>query len=108
MTSDFKRQIVQRLTRDMLDLQLLRLISAEPTWGYRIKKSVEADLDIKLRHGALYPALNAMEQEGLVASKRHQQSGRSRKIYSLTSKGKEYLNAYYAVLTEQLKDKPGA
>jgi DNA-binding PadR family transcriptional regulator len=107
MTSDFKKQIVQRLTRDMLDLQLLRLISAEPTWGYRIKKSVEADLDIKLRHGALYPTLNAMEKEGLVASKRQQQSGRSRKIYSLAPKGKEYLNAYYAVLKEQLKDKPG-
>jgi PadR family transcriptional regulator PadR len=108
MTSDFKKKIARRLTRDMLDLQLLRLINAEPTWGYKIKKSVETDLDIKLRHGALYPTLNAMEQDGLVASRRQQKSGRSRKIYSLTPKGKEYLDAYYAVLKEQLKDWPSA
>ena len=105
MTSDLKKQIVQRLTRDMLDLQLLRLIDVEPTWGYKIKKSVESNLDNKLRHGALYPTLNAMEQEGLVASQRQQQSGRARKIYSLTPKGKEFLDAYYSVLKDQLKGK---
>jgi len=105
MVSDIKKQIVQRLTRDMLDLQLLRFIDAEPTWGYRIKKSVEADLGIKLRHGALYPTLNAMEREGLVESQRQPQSGRARKVYSLTPKGRNLLDAYYAVLKEQLKNK---
>jgi len=104
MTSNLKKEIVQRLTQNMLDLQLLRLISIEPTWGYKIKKSVETELDIKLRHGALYPTLNVMENCGLVYSRKQQQSGRCRKIYSLTPKGKEYLDAYYAVIKDQLKD----
>jgi len=103
MGSDIKKQIVQRLTRDMLDIQLLRFIDAEPTWGYKIKKSVEANLGIKLRHGALYPTLNAMEKEGLVESQREPQNGRARKVYTLTPKGKKLLSEYYAVLREQLK-----
>ena len=107
MTSNLKKEIVQRLTQNMLDLQLLRFISVEPTWGYKIKKSVETELEIKLRNGVLYPALNAMENEGFVSSRKQQQNGRCRKIYSLTPKGKEYLDAYYAVIKDQLKTKPG-
>jgi len=103
MSEDYKKQIVQRLTKNLLDIQLLRLIGSEPTWGYKIKKNVEKELEIKLRHGALYPTLNALEKQGLVASQRQQESGRARKIYSLTPKGSEYLEAYNAVLREQLK-----
>jgi PadR family transcriptional regulator, regulatory protein PadR len=104
-SSDFKKQINERLTKNLLDIQLLRFINAEPTWGYKIKKNVESDLGIKLRHGALYPTLNALEQQGLVVSKKQQKSGRARKIYSLTPQGTENLAAYYAVLKEQLKNK---
>jgi PadR family transcriptional regulator, regulatory protein PadR len=103
--SEYKKEIVRRLTKNLLDIQLLRLIDAEPMWGYKIKKTFETDLGIKLRHGALYPTLNALEQQGLVTSKKQQQNGRARKIYSLTPMGKECLQAYYAVLKEQIKNK---
>jgi len=106
MTSEHKKQILQRITIDLLDIQLLRFIDAEPMWGYKIKKTVEAELEIKLRHGALYPTLNALEQQGLITSQKQQKDGRSRKIYNLTAKGQEFLQDYYEVLKDQLKIKP--
>ena len=55
---------------------------------YRIKKQVEAEFNIKLKHGALYPALNGLEARGFLESKRQRKSGRFRKVYAVTENGK--------------------
>ncbi len=78
------------------------MVKAQPLWGYKIKKQVEANFNIKLRHGALYPALNALEQNGFLESQKEQKDGRARKVYSITAKGKEYLQSYYSIVKEQL------
>lgn len=105
MTETLRKEIVQRITRNLLDIQLLRLIQTEPMWGYKIKKQAEAKFGVKLRHGALYPLLNALEQEGLFTSQKQQQRGRTRKVYAITKKGEEYIQAYYGILREQIDGK---
>ncbi len=105
MTEEYKKEFVQRLTKNLLDVQLLRLVASQPMWGYKIKKTVENDLGIKLRHGALYPMLNHLEREGFLTSQKQRQNGRLRKVYTVTDKGKEYLESYYAVLREQIPRK---
>jgi PadR family transcriptional regulator, regulatory protein PadR len=102
MTEEYQKEITRRLTKDLLDIQLLRLIDTENMWGYKIKKSIETNLGIKLRHGALYPTLNQLEQQGFLTSQTQKQNGRERKTYSLTLKGKQYLQAYYSIIKEQL------
>ncbi len=102
MSETYKKEIVQHIIRNLLDIQLLRIVQAQPTWGYKIKKQVEADFNIKLRHGALYPALNALEQRGFLESKKQQKAGRSRKVYAITENGKIYLQTYYGILQDQL------
>jgi DNA-binding PadR family transcriptional regulator len=103
MTETYQKEIVQRVIRSLLDIQLLRLVEAQPLWGYKIKKKVEADFNIKLRHGALYPTLNNLERKGFLTSQKQHQGGRARKIYTTTENGKEYLQSYYNILKEQLK-----
>jgi DNA-binding PadR family transcriptional regulator len=71
-------------------------------WGYKIKKHVETNYEVKLRHGALYPLLNALEQKGFLKSQKQQQGGRTRKVYVITKKGKEYIEAYTSILKEQI------
>ena len=66
MSETYKKEIVQHIIRNLLDIQLLRIIQAQSTWGYKIKKQVETDFNIKLRHGALYPTLNNLEKKGLL------------------------------------------
>ena len=104
MAKNYKKEIVQRITKNLLDIQLLNLINAQPSiWGYRIKKEIEADFNIKLLHGALYPMLNSLEQRGFIAGQTQKKNGRIRKGYILTKEGEKYLQSYYAVLREQLE-----
>jgi DNA-binding PadR family transcriptional regulator len=102
MTETFRTEIVQRITKNLLDIQILRLIQTQPMWGYKIKKQVEANYSVKLRHGALYPLLNELEHKRFLISHRQQQGGRTRKVYSITEKGNRYLQAYYSILKEQI------
>ena len=103
MGEAYRKELVQRITRNLLDIQLLRLVQAQPLWGYRIKKKVETDFQVKLRHGALYPMLNSLEKRGFLTSQKQQQGGRARKVYTITKNGRKFLQAYYSILKEQLE-----
>ena len=103
MAEIYRKEIVQRIIKNMLDIQLLRMVKAQPLWGYKIKKKVETNFHIKLRHGALYPMLNFLEQKGFLTSQKQTKSGRARKVYTITKNGKEYLQSYYDVLKEQIE-----
>jgi DNA-binding PadR family transcriptional regulator len=103
LTENFKKEIVQRITRNLLDIQILRLIQTQPMWGYKIKKQVETKFGVRLRHGALYPLLNAMEQKGFLTSRKQQQGGRTRKVYAITKNGRGYIQTYTDILKEQIQ-----
>ena len=103
MTQTFRKHIVQRMTRNFLDILILRLIQTEPMWGYKIIKKTERLFGIKIRHGALYPLLNSLEAKGYVRSKKTTKGGRVRKVYEITSKGTQLVDAYYDFLREQLQ-----
>ncbi|MCW3999464.1 MAG: PadR family transcriptional regulator [Candidatus Bathyarchaeota archaeon] len=102
MAEAYRKEIVQHIIRNLLDIQLLRIISAQPTWGYKIKKQVEGEFNIRLRHGALYPTLNSLEEKGFVCSSKQQKDGRARKVYVITADGSLYLQTYYSILQGQL------
>ena len=103
MAEPYREELVQRIIKNLLDIQLLRMVQAQPLWGYKIKKKVETNFQIKLRHGALYPTLNLLEQKGFLISQKQTKGGRARKVYTITKKGKEYLQSYYDVLKEQIE-----
>ena len=105
LTETFKREIVQRIVRNLLGIQILRLIQTEPMWGYKIKKQAEAKFGVKLRHGALYPLLNELERKGFLTSQKQKQGGRTRKVYKATAKGEEYVETYINILKEQIQKK---
>ena len=101
----YKKGLVQRITKNLLDVQILRLIQTQPMWGYMIKKQAETKFDVKLGHGALYPLLNNLEKESFLTSEKQSKGGRIRKVYSITQKGEHYLGAYNNILREQLSRK---
>jgi len=103
MTETFKKELVQRITRNLLDIQILRLTQTKPMWGYKIKKQVEALFNVKLRHGTLYPLLNSLEQKGFLTSEKQQKKGRTRKVYTITRKGQQYIETYAGIIKEQLE-----
>ncbi|UCH31216.1 MAG: helix-turn-helix transcriptional regulator [Candidatus Bathyarchaeota archaeon] len=103
MSKSFKTRIVQRIYRTFLDVMVLKLVQNEPMWGYKIIKCVEEQREIRLRHSALYPLLGKLEKDGFLRSSRKAKNGRVRKIYNITSKGIQLVNAYNEFLTEELK-----
>jgi len=102
MSNPFKKEIVQRITRSLLDIQILRLIHTQPMWGYIIKKRIEDRFGVKLRHGALYPLLGSLERENFLTSQKQQHAGRTRKVYAITQKGRNYMQAYQDIIKEQI------
>ena len=102
MPETLKEQIVQRIVRNLLDIIILQMISNQPMWGYKIKKEIENTYGIKIRHGALYPLLNTLENSGYLTSRKEKHGGRSRKVYEITPKGTQYLSAYYDFLRGQM------
>ncbi len=105
LSEAYKKELVQRITRNLLDIQILRLVRMQPMWGYMIKKQAETRFDVKLRHGALYPLLNALEKNSFLTREEQSKGGRTRKVYRITSKGEQYLEAYRSTLEEQLANK---
>ncbi len=97
-------QIKRRFSKSFLDLLILKLIAARPTWGYNIIKRTETEYGVRLRHGALYPTLIDLEHKGLVKSRRELQKGRARKVYEITSSGIQLLEAYYTFIKGHLSE----
>jgi len=102
-SESFKREIVRRIFRNFLDIMILKLVQWEPMWGYKIIKHVEEDYGIKLRHGALYPLLNNLEKKGVLRSRKEAKGGRVRKVYEITSKGIQIIDAYNEFLQNQME-----
>ncbi len=98
-------RLVQRLILNLLDVHLLRIIQKKPLWGYKIKKNIENAFNIKIRHSILYPTLNDLEKNGFLQSQKQTKSGRARKVYTITEKGRKYVDSYYVVLDDQIKQR---
>jgi len=103
LSQNFRKEIVQRVSRNFLDILVLRLLQTEPMWGYKIIKKTEKLFGIKLRHGALYPLLNQLEKKGFARSRKMAKGERVRKVYEITPKGIQLVDSYYDFLREQLQ-----
>ena len=85
--------------KNHLELLVLTALKHGPAHGYAIIGAVRerSGGDFELLEGSLYPALHRLEHNGLVTSSWSQVSGRKRRVYKLSRKGR-------AVLQEQERD----
>jgi len=78
-----------------LDSLILGSLAEEPAHGYailqRLKRRSSGAFD--LAEGTIYPALHRLERDGLLSSSWSIQSGRRRRVYSLTRRGRAALRA---------------
>jgi len=78
-----------------LDLLLLSVLSSGSAHGYAIIESLRARSGdvFDLPEGTVYPALHRLEEQGLLKSSWSKDSGRRKRVYQLTPKGQQALNA---------------
>ena len=81
------------LLRGSLDLMVLSVVADEPQYGYLIQKRLQTASreKIKLAAGTLYPLLHRLEADKLIRSRLDSSTGRQRKWYEITAKGKKRL-----------------
>lgn len=74
-----------------LSTLILALLGERPMYGYEILQEAErrSASALHMKEGSLYPALHQMERSGLLAAEwRQAPTGRARKYYRLTARGR--------------------
>lgn len=76
-----------------LDLLLLATIGHEPLHGYAVIEALRSRSGeaFDLPEGTVYPALHRLERAGYLGSTWTAASGRRRRVYALTDKGRQAL-----------------
>lgn len=75
---------------------VLGVLSRGPSYGYEIVRLLNAEAHgaFAWQEGTVYPVLHKLEQQGLVRCRwRQAPTGRKRKYYALTNKGRDALDA---------------
>lgn len=78
-----------------LDSLILAVVAAEPAHGYAIIEELKRRSRgaFELPEGTVYPALHRLERAGLLESSWSAASGRKRRVYRLTRRGRRQLEA---------------
>ncbi len=81
------------LLKGHLELLILSALAAGPGHGYAIIRAIRerSQGEIELLEGSIYPALHRLEAAALVSSAWVESSGRRRRVYTLTAKGRRSL-----------------
>lgn len=76
-----------------LDSMILAVVAAGPSHGYAVIEQLKQRSGgvFDLPEGTVYPALHRLEAEGLLASEWDTASGRRRRVYTLTRRGRTAL-----------------
>ena len=79
--------------KNHLELLVLTALKDGPGHGYAIIGAIRerSGGEFELLEGSLYPALHRLERDGLVTSSWSQVSGRKRRVYKLSHKGRAAL-----------------
>ena len=91
------------LLKGTLALLILSLLSRKAMYGYEIAATVHRDTDgtFTWREGSLYPSLHKMEADGLIVGDwEEKETGRKRRYYRITKKGREALGEKMQSWTE--------
>lgn len=78
-----------QLRKGSLELAVLASLSAGRAYGLEILKALKDSASLIVPEGTIYPMLNRLKSEGLLASEwEESESGHPRKYYSLTDEGR--------------------
>lgn len=74
-------------------LLILSLLEEKDMYGYEMIETLESRSNhvFSLKAGTLYPLLHSLEEKGYLISYENEVNGKTRKYYSITKNGRNYL-----------------
>jgi len=88
----FQKEVQTKLAKGLLDLIVLEFLDAKPMHGYQIITKVRKNFGVYFGPSTVYPLLASLEEKGHVESRWNTESGKPRKVYELTTHGKNVLD----------------
>lgn len=86
------KEVQVKLMKGLLDLIVLQFLSSQPMHGYQIITKIRKTFGVYFGPSTIYPLLNALERSGYVKSEWDMSNERPRKVYKLTTEGRNLLN----------------
>ncbi len=86
-----------------LEALILAILADHALHGYEISKRIRTQSQdvLKYGEGQLYPALHKLEESGFIAAEWMMQDGKpDRKVYSITTSGREELERHKSAWTK--------
>jgi len=83
-----------QIRKGSTEILILSLLAEEPMYGYQIGQELQQRSEgyFEMKEGLLYPTLHRMAQEGLLRAEwRESGTGRRRKYYAISDKGRQAL-----------------
>ncbi len=90
--------ILKNMVRGFRELIILKLLSGHPHHGYEILRRFEELFNVSYPTSVVYPILRDMEKKGYVKSEWKKTGERKKRLYALTSKGKDVLEYSHTVM----------
>ncbi|MEG6616107.1 PadR family transcriptional regulator [Peptococcaceae bacterium 1198_IL3148] len=89
--------IPSQMLKGILEGCILKIISEKETYGYEISQQLQKYGFSDIAEGTIYPLLLRLEKNQFITAQYRQSSlGPKRKYFSITSKGKQDLEAFWA------------
>ncbi len=86
------REIQNKLMKGLLDLVILQFLNSNPMHGYQIISSIRKNFGVYFGPSTIYPLLNSLEEKGYIQSQWDLSNERPRKVYELTTEGRNLLS----------------
>ncbi len=107
MNLEFVANWTSQVKKGTLAFLVLKILEGHEYYGYELIEQVRNSTEIEVAEGTLYPLMNRLKKENLVASKWvEQETGIPRKYYTLTATGKETLDemaSYWSKLEKAIQ-----
>ena len=87
-----QKEVQTKLTKGLLDLIVLQFLDSEPMHGYQIITKIRRGFGVYFGPSTVYPLLASLEKKGHVESNWNMKGERPRKVYELTSQGRNLLS----------------
>jgi len=91
-TLTIQKEVSTKLMKGLLDLIILQFLSTQPMHGYQIITKIRKNYGVYFGPSTVYPLLNTLEKKGFIKGEWNMNFDRPRKIYSLTTNGRNMLD----------------
>jgi len=92
MIKNYQKEVQTKLTKGLLDMIILQYLDQESMHGYQLITKIRKGFGVNFGASTIYPLLGLLEKKAYVTSAWNMDTERPRKMYTLTTDGKNILN----------------